>query len=304
MNVNKSYIYGIGVDQQEVELVANSIGCNADNLPFKYLGVTVGANMNRICNWRPVFEVFESRLSLWKASVLSLGGRVTLVNAVLESLPNYFFYLYKAPVRVVKDLEKLIRKFLWGGNNDGAKLHWVAWDRIASPSWAGGIGLCSLGIINKALLAKWGWRYKNESKSFWVKVINTLHRHKFCWEFLPFKSSLNGVWRNIVKVCSNQVGDNHSLSCFMRGDLGNGRELMFWLHPWLLPTPLKDELPSLFHLEAKKFCKVKDRMVRPVSNPNGKWEWRSVPNSSSELAEWSKLCALLQSVDLVDRADR
>ncbi|XP_035843953.1 uncharacterized protein LOC110931403 [Helianthus annuus] len=304
MNVNKSNIYGIGVDQQEVELVANSFGCNANNLPFKYLGITVGANVNRICNWRPVFEVFESRLSLWKASVLSLGGRVTLVKAVLESLPNYFFSLYKAPVRVVKDLEKLIRRFLWGGNNDGAKLHWVAWDRIASPAWAGGIGLCSLGIVNKALLAKWGWRYKNESKSFWVKVINALHRHKFCWEFLPFKSSLNGVWRNIVKVCSNQVGDNHSLSCFMCGDLGNGRELMFWLDPWLLPTPLKDELPSLFRLEANKFCKVKDRMVRPVSNPNGKWEWRSVPNSSSELAEWSKLYALLQSVDLVDRADR
>ncbi|MFS7972209.1 putative reverse transcriptase zinc-binding domain-containing protein [Helianthus anomalus] len=260
--------------------------------------------MNMICNWRPVFEVFESRLSLWKGSVLSLGRRVTLIKAVLESLPNYFFSLYKAPVRVIKDLEKLIRRFLWEGSNGGAKLHWVAWDHIASPVRAGGIGLCSLGIINKALPAKWGWRFKNESNSYWVKVINTLHRHKLCWDFLSIKSFLNGVWSNIVKVCSNQVGDNLSLSSFMRGDLGNGRELLFWLDPWLLPNPLKDEMPSLFRLEAQKCCTVKDRLVLPVSNPNGKWEWRTVPNSNVEIAEWSRLCSLLQSIDLSDRADR
>ncbi|XP_021996430.1 uncharacterized protein LOC110893655 [Helianthus annuus] len=65
-----------GVDRSDVDLVANSLGCLADDFSFKYLGITVGANMNRICNWRPVYEVLELRLSLWKASVLSLGGEL------------------------------------------------------------------------------------------------------------------------------------------------------------------------------------------------------------------------------------
>ncbi|KAJ0725407.1 putative catalase [Helianthus annuus] len=188
INIFKSNIIGIGVERQEVDFVAAFIGCKAANFPFKYLGITVGANMNRVSNWRPVVEVFESRLSLWKASVLSIGGRVTLIKAVLESLPNYFFSLYKAPVKVIKDLEKLIRKFLWGGSSDDKKMHWVAWERVASPVWAGGLGLCSLGNINKALLAKWGWRcakgvqvdYKQQTSLFFLilAIINIMDPYK------------------------------------------------------------------------------------------------------------------------------
>ncbi|KAI3741088.1 hypothetical protein L1987_58755 [Smallanthus sonchifolius] len=133
INFGKSNLFGIGVHLGEVEEIAVLVGCKAESLPFKYLGLTVGANMNRIFNWRPVFDIFEKRLSLWKVSFLSIGGRVTLIRSVLESLPSYYFSLYRAPVKVVEDLESLIRKFLWGGSSEEKKLHWVAWDRVASP---------------------------------------------------------------------------------------------------------------------------------------------------------------------------
>ncbi|KAF5761365.1 putative RNA-directed DNA polymerase [Helianthus annuus] len=304
MNIRKSNIYGIGVDHSEVESVAGSIGCKPDGFPFKYLGITVGANMNRICNWRPVYDVFESRLSLWKASGLSIAGRVTLIKSVLESLPNYYFSLFKAPVRVVKDLEKMMRRFLWGGSMDKSKLHWVAWDRVASPVRVGGLGLRNLTETNVALLLKWGWRFKNEVNNFWVKVINAIHCHKFSWDFLPLRASINGVWRNIHKVCSGRFIEFLSLKSLMGGVVGNGQDLFFWLDPWLSSSPLKDEFPHLFWLEKNKKCKVKERIVRPVSNPGGKWMWRSVPSSNVELAEWSRLSGLLRSAFLSDHKDR
>ncbi|XP_021998032.1 uncharacterized protein LOC110895070 [Helianthus annuus] len=105
INLGKSNLYGIGVDYAEVGVVANVVGCIPDSLPFKYLGLKMGANMNRINNWRPVFDIFESRLALWKSAVLSFGGRVTLICSVLESLPTYYFSIYKAPVKVVSNLE-------------------------------------------------------------------------------------------------------------------------------------------------------------------------------------------------------
>ncbi|KAI3794371.1 hypothetical protein L1987_37001 [Smallanthus sonchifolius] len=133
INIAKSNLYGIGVDLADTEALARMVGCKPDAPPFKYLGLMVGANMNRINNWKPVYDIFESRLSVWKASLLSIGGRVTIIKSVLESLPNYYFSIYKAPIKVINDLESLIKSFLWGGSGQAKKVHWVAWDRVALP---------------------------------------------------------------------------------------------------------------------------------------------------------------------------
>ncbi|XP_076883363.1 putative mitochondrial protein AtMg01250 [Bidens hawaiensis] len=79
INLNKSKLYGCGVDGNEVGRMADILGCSPDLIPFTYLGLKVGANMNRVNSWSPVIEVFYSRLSKWKASSLSIGGRVVII---------------------------------------------------------------------------------------------------------------------------------------------------------------------------------------------------------------------------------
>ncbi|KAJ0500712.1 hypothetical protein HanHA300_Chr11g0392471 [Helianthus annuus] len=76
------------------------------SFPFTYLGFKVGANMNKYTNWAPVIETLENRLSKWKASSLSAGGRVTVIKLALDSLPNYYFSLFRAPMKVIYKLEK------------------------------------------------------------------------------------------------------------------------------------------------------------------------------------------------------
>ncbi|KAJ0522647.1 putative RNA-directed DNA polymerase [Helianthus annuus] len=145
VNLKKSSLYGVGVEDTHVQLMSNMMGCTKGALPFKYLGLQVGANMNLIKNWDPVLEVFKRRLSLWKASTLSFGGRITLVRAVLNALPTYYFSLYKAPMGVIKRLEKLRRDFLWGSIPEKDKMKWVAWNSMMTPKdfflGGGGSGL-------------------------------------------------------------------------------------------------------------------------------------------------------------------
>ncbi|XP_022004133.1 uncharacterized protein LOC110901631 [Helianthus annuus] len=85
INLDKSNIYGIGVGWDEIGDMAKEVGCNPDTTPFKYLGLKVGANMNRISNWLPVYEFFRARLAKWKSNLLSIGGRVVIIKSVLES---------------------------------------------------------------------------------------------------------------------------------------------------------------------------------------------------------------------------
>ncbi|GKE21047.1 hypothetical protein Tco_1432559, partial [Tanacetum coccineum] len=51
VNVYKSSLYGVGVRNTDVHLMADSFGCLGNNLPFTYLGVKVGDNMIRVNSW-------------------------------------------------------------------------------------------------------------------------------------------------------------------------------------------------------------------------------------------------------------
>ncbi|XP_021984734.1 uncharacterized protein LOC110880531 [Helianthus annuus] len=80
INIDKLNLYGIGVGMEEIREMANQVGCKPDYPPFKYLGLMVGANMNQINNWQPVYDIFRSRLAMWKSHLLSIGGRVVIIN--------------------------------------------------------------------------------------------------------------------------------------------------------------------------------------------------------------------------------
>lgn len=98
VNMRKSKLLGIGVDEEEVKLWADVIGCGVESVPFKYLGLSVGCSMKRSVAWNSVLDKFQRRLSDWKARMISQGGRLTLVKSVLGSLPLYFLSLYRAPI--------------------------------------------------------------------------------------------------------------------------------------------------------------------------------------------------------------
>lgn len=280
------------------------MGCNVGKLPFNYLGITVGANMNRINSWRPVYDVFETRLSKWKAGSLSIGGRLTLIRSVLESLPMYYFSLYKVPCKVIKDLESIMSNFLWGGSKDVYKMHWVSWDRISTPKNRGGLGVCKLRVSNIALLAKWVWRFKSESSSLWCKVVKALHVSNRSWDFLPVRKSLNGVWSHIVKLLSRTVVAGMPIRKFFKGSVGRGADISFWIDPWLVNVPLKEVCPRLFNLERYKRCKVFERLIRLEEGFKKVWNWKRRAMSDEEHGELSVLDRLLDGVELSDSLDR
>jgi hypothetical protein len=140
INLSKSKLFGFGVDHSNVASMASAIRCQVGSSPFSYLGLPVGSNMNRIASWAPVVERLKNRLSRWKALSLSLGGRLTLVKAVLGSLPIYFLSVFKAPVKVISQLEQIRRQFLWGFNNSSSKVSWVSWKQIMASKDVGGWG--------------------------------------------------------------------------------------------------------------------------------------------------------------------
>uniref|UniRef100_A0A251TIJ6 Putative reverse transcriptase domain-containing protein n=1 Tax=Helianthus annuus TaxID=4232 RepID=A0A251TIJ6_HELAN len=175
INVKKYHLFGLGILADEVVSMARFMGCTVGEFPFQYLGIKVGANMNRVSHWDPVIETIRSRLQSWKAKVLSIGGRLMLIKSVLASLPIYYLSLFRAPSSVLESIEKIMRKFLWTGSKDGKGVHWVSWENVTKPKQYGGLGVSKLSEVNTALLVKWAWRFKANQGGLWRKIIISLH---------------------------------------------------------------------------------------------------------------------------------
>lgn len=89
------------------------------------------------------------------AQSLSMGGRVTIINSNLKSMPLYCISFRPLPSKVANQLTSLQRNFLWDGNMKSKKMAWLKWDVICKPKYEGGLGVKNLQLFNIALLSKW-----------------------------------------------------------------------------------------------------------------------------------------------------
>ncbi|KAL5538556.1 hypothetical protein UlMin_042562 [Ulmus minor] len=108
INMNKSSLVGINLEDEEVRVLTTEVGCEKDSWPMKYLGLPLGGNPNSAEFWNPVVEKVGKRLDGWKKAFLSKGGRLTLIQSVLSSIPIYFISLFKLTKVVTGTLEKMM----------------------------------------------------------------------------------------------------------------------------------------------------------------------------------------------------
>ncbi|XP_050944096.1 uncharacterized protein LOC127150413 [Cucumis melo] len=122
--------------------------------------------------WKNIDEKINKKLASWKYSMLSKGGKITLIKSTLVSLPTYQLSVFKAPASIYKSIEKSWRNFFWKSRTEAHKLHLVSWAKITSPKEKGGLDISRMKDTNFALLTKWLWRYIHEDTPLWKKIIN------------------------------------------------------------------------------------------------------------------------------------
>lgn len=120
--------------------------------------------------WYSIVEKFEKKLSTWKRQYLSIGCRVNLIKSTLSNPPIYYMSLFKKPIGVMKRLHRIRRNLFWDGNCGKRKLHLMKWSVVVKTNAQKGLRLGSLAPKNRALLAKWWWRFGEEKGAIWRRV--------------------------------------------------------------------------------------------------------------------------------------
>jgi hypothetical protein len=133
INNSKSTIFSGSISSGGLDLIVQLLNFNLGSLPFSYLGVPMFKGKPKTIHLQPIADKIRMKLSAWKASLLSIAGRVQLVKAVIQSMLMYSISLYSWPAALIKDLEKHIRNFIWSGDIDKRKIVTVSWKKMCLP---------------------------------------------------------------------------------------------------------------------------------------------------------------------------
>jgi hypothetical protein len=299
INFVKSKLYGINVDSSFLEAGSSFLNCHADVIPFKFLGIPVGTNPRRKATWKPVVDAMSNKLSSWTSRYLSMGGRITLINSVLASMPLYFFSFYKAPLCVLKQLVRIQRNFLWGGGLEEKKLCWVKWEQVSLPKSQGGLGVKNLALFNTALLSKWKWRCLDDRNALWSDLLCFRYGHlptKILGGNTTQSRTIESTWwKDILSLEKLTEEDwvKKNVSC----GIGDGCDIGFWKFRWTGNRPFCELFPNLFEKEVDKEVLVSNRLRRMGDNIDWNWAW-SENLSNDEIGQLNELKNLLMDVQL------
>jgi hypothetical protein len=104
VNSWKSSLIGINVTNEFMEMAATFLNCRVGRVPFRYLGLPVGANPRLMTTWQPMLEVIRNRIWSWGHKFLSFGGRFVLLNAVLNAVPIFYLSYLRMSAKVWKEM--------------------------------------------------------------------------------------------------------------------------------------------------------------------------------------------------------
>ncbi|GKV28743.1 hypothetical protein SLEP1_g37755 [Rubroshorea leprosula] len=272
INFGKSQLMGIGVEDNWRNKMACRLCCKEGEFPFKYLGIPIGGNHKRVAMWKPMVDSFRKKLSTWKGRYLSLGGRITLINSVLSSLPVFLMSIYLIPKGILYSIDKIRRSFLWGGGGEERKIKWVSWDKVCKKKEEGGLGVRELRKFNLALLGKWWGRLAENREGLWKRVIIGKYgeRGGHWMDWIKEKEGLGSSWWRDVccidKLDRERVG---WLSEGFRLKLGDGKRVSFWWDNWCGVGHLANKYPRLYLISTGK-----DNKCHQMGNDgNEQWSW-------------------------------
>ncbi|KAK3225459.1 hypothetical protein Dsin_005321 [Dipteronia sinensis] len=171
-NYNKSALCVCpSLSTSEGERLAALIGVNLVECHEKYLGLPCFTGRSKRAVFADIVNRVWNRIIGWGEKLLSVGGKDTLIKAVIQSIPTYAMGIFRLPKGLIKEIQRLCARFWWGGTDENRKIHWCAWDRLCSAKSEGGLGFRNLETFNRALFANQGWRILKNPNSLAAKTL-------------------------------------------------------------------------------------------------------------------------------------
>ncbi|XP_054776745.1 uncharacterized protein LOC129285164 [Prosopis cineraria] len=229
-------------------VICQLLGFHCTESLGRYLGVPLITGRVTTRTYNYIIEKLQQKLSGWKSKCLSLAGRITLAKSVLSSVPPYTTQSTMLSTSCCSDIEKIIRKFIWGYSDDHRGINLVNWKDLCQPVNRGGCGIISLEEQNKAFLSKLAYKIIAQPDLLWIRVLKAKYHVPEGSIHDISKKGCSYFWRNLTKIWQDTMKHVKWLP-------GNGRHIKFWSDFWV------------GHLGPLKFLSSDDIDEQVLKNP-------------------------------------
>ncbi|GJX56334.1 probable L-cysteine desulfhydrase, chloroplastic [Tanacetum coccineum] len=231
-------------------------------IPTRYLEVPLISKRLGKTECKQLVDKVKSKVGDWKNKFLSYAGRVQLIAYVLSSMHIYWALVFLFPKTTVKDIERVLKGFLWNQGDVVRGKAKIAWKTICKPKMKGGLGFKDLGSRNEVLLTKHIWNIAANKETLWVQWVHMVKlKGRSVWE-IDVEANDSWIWKNLLSLRSK--ARRH-----IEHKIGNGENTSIWVDKWCESGPLcqiitnRDIYDGRFNLKAS----LADMIT------NGQWIW-------------------------------
>ncbi|XP_060190594.1 uncharacterized protein LOC132619835 [Lycium barbarum] len=168
-NNDKSSVYMTGFKPELKQAILDTLGLTEEEIPFRYLGVTLSSKKLTIAQCLPLGEKIIDRMRYWSAKLLSYAGRIQLIQYVVFGVQTYWSQNFVLPKRIFKMIDSICRTFLWTGSVSTCRKSRVSWAKMCTPRAAGGQNILNLYLWNQAAILKQLWVVHCKKDYLWIK---------------------------------------------------------------------------------------------------------------------------------------
>ncbi|KAL2224851.1 UNVERIFIED_CONTAM: hypothetical protein Sindi_2938900 [Sesamum indicum] len=249
LNVHKSHFIISRSAQELKDMMLEILGFQEGHLPMRYLGLPLISSRLSISDCQSLISKIDARINGWEGISLSYAGRVQIIKSVLSTLSLYWAFAFILPKKVINEIEKRLRTFLWKGrtSNGYAK---VAWKDVCRPMDEGGLGFKDISTLNRALMSKKLCDIiRCDRTSIWVQwLYQDRLRDTSIWTVREHGGSWG--WRKMLRL-------HPFLRSIVNYQIGNGGRFYIWQDPWHHLGPLIEQFPrGSNHLGIEKSAKL------------------------------------------------
>ncbi|GKD99509.1 hypothetical protein Tco_1387493, partial [Tanacetum coccineum] len=162
-------------------------------------------------------------------------------------MQTYWASIYLIPKTVVKELDKIIKNFLWDK---------VSWKIVCRPKDQGGLGIKPLNEWNEVLLMKNIWKIVVQAQTLWVQWVNRVKlKRRSVWD-IDIDTNDSWGWKKLMELRSkmkphvfHKIRNGETTSVCDNDCVANLIEDGRWKWPtqWFVKFPLLKsiEVPSI-----------------------------------------------------------
>lgn len=195
----------------------------------RYLGLPTAVGKITSGTFAHIGERSRSKMQGWSERLFACAGREMLLKSIIQAIPTYSMSCFLLTKKVCKSLSSCMAKFWWNSSIDKRSLHWISWQKLATPKSQGGMGFRDLHLFNLALLGKHGWRFLMNPNSLCARVMKRRYFPETDFMQATVPRAASATWRAIV-------AGRAALEAGLIKRVGDGTTISVWQDRWIPST--------------------------------------------------------------------